>query len=136
MDVLARAVNASLFGSHGIRKDSHVMLHLMGGDGPKRRIWFNGAILSGVRPDERSIAGQIKGVLKEAVPPRGHFVEYSAGILHSGGGMSQTLLEWESRGVLPIILDVSGGNFSDVPSSTEPRGAEQSESMQSRDGIG
>jgi len=119
MDVLARAVNASLFVSHGIRKDSHVMLHLMGGDGPNRRIWFNGAILSGVRPDERSIAGQIKGVLKEAVPPRGHFVEYSAGILHSGGGMSQTLLEWESRGVLPIILDVSGGNFSDVPSSTD-----------------
>jgi len=98
MDVLARAVNASLFVSHGIRKDSHVMLHLMGGDGPNRRIWFNGAILSGVRPDERSIAGQIKGVLKEAVPPRGHFVEYSAGILHSGGGMGQTLLEWEYRG--------------------------------------
>ena len=46
MDVLARAVNASLFVSHGIRKDSHVMLHLMGGDGPNRRIWFNGAILS------------------------------------------------------------------------------------------
>ena len=33
--------------------------------------------------------------------------------------MRQTLLEWESRGVLPIILDVSGGNFSDVPSSTD-----------------
>ena len=32
MDVLARAVNSALFISHGIREDSHVLLHLMGGD--------------------------------------------------------------------------------------------------------
>ena len=69
MDVLARAVNSALFVSHGIREDSHVLLHLMGGDGPSRRIWFDGSSLAGVRPDERSISGQIKGILKEAVPP-------------------------------------------------------------------
>ena len=58
-DVLVRAVNAALFVSHGIRDDSHVVLHLMGGDGPNRRIWFDGTRIGGVRPDERSIAGQI-----------------------------------------------------------------------------
>ena len=63
MDVLVRAVNAALFVSHGIRDDCHVILHLMGGGGPNRRIWFDGTRIGGVRPDERSIAGQIKGCL-------------------------------------------------------------------------
>ncbi len=119
MDVLARAVNSALFVSHGIREDSHVLLHLMGGDGPSRRIWFNGSSLAGVRPDERSISGQIKGILKEAVPPRGRFREFSRGILHSGGGIEQTVGEWSARGVCPIILDAGGGDFSDVPSSVD-----------------
>ena len=119
MDVLARAVNAALFVSHGIREDSHVMLHLMGGDGPPRRIWFNGSILRGVRSDERSIAGQIKGILKTAVPPRGRFDEFTMGILHSGGGLGQTIEEWASQGVSPVVLDADGGGYSEVPSSTD-----------------
>ena len=119
MDVLARAVNSALFVSHGIRKDSHVLLHLMGGDGPSRRIWFNGSSLAGVRPDERSISGQIKGIMKETVPPRGRFREFSSGILHSGGGIEQTVGEWSARGVCPIILDANGSDFSDVPSSVD-----------------
>ena len=119
MDVLARAVNSALFVSHGIRKDSHVLLHLMGGGGPSRRIWFDGSSLGGVRPDERSISGQIKGILKEAVPPRGHFKEFSSGIMHSGGDISQTIKEWYAKGVCPVILDSDGGDFSDLPLSKD-----------------
>ena len=65
MDVLVRAVNAALFVSHGIRRDTDITLHLCGGPGPDRRIWFNGETLSGVRPDERSIAGQSKPFSKD-----------------------------------------------------------------------
>ncbi|MED6345517.1 MAG: hypothetical protein VX626_00240 [Candidatus Thermoplasmatota archaeon] len=119
MDVLVRAVNSALFVSHGIRQDSHVLLHLMGGAGPNRRIWFDGSSIGGVRPDERSIAGQIKGVLKEEVPPRGHFREFSSGILHSGGGVEQTVEEWKSRGVFPVVLDAGGGHFSEVPTTMD-----------------
>jgi tRNA (pseudouridine54-N1)-methyltransferase len=119
MDVLVRAVNAALFVSHDIREDSHVLLHLMGGEAPPRRIWFNGSDLSGVRPDERSIAGQIKAVMKRAVPPNDRFEEYTCGILHSGGGLDQTLKEWSSRGVFPVILDAGGSNFSEIPTSTD-----------------
>ncbi|MFL2951819.1 MAG: hypothetical protein ACJZ67_03615 [Candidatus Thalassarchaeaceae archaeon] len=119
MDVLARAVNSALFISHGIREDSHVLLHLMGGDGPSRRIWFNGSSLGGVRPDERSISGQIKAIMKESIPPRGQFREYSSGILHSGGDIEQTIEEWGSKGVCPIILDADGGDFSVVPTSVD-----------------
>ena len=114
MDVLVRAVNAALFVSHGIRDDSHVVLHLMGGDGPNRRIWFDGTKLGGVRPDERSIAGQIKGINKRPIPPRDRFIEFSNGILHSGGDINQTLHEWGERGVEPVVLDAGGGDFESI----------------------
>jgi len=117
MDVLVRAVNAALFVSHGIREESQVMLHLLGGEGPERRIWFDGTELGGVRPDERSIAGQIKGIMKRPVPPRGHFEEFSSGIMHSGGGLEHTLKEWDSRGVCPVVLDAEGGGFHSLPLS-------------------
>ena len=59
MDVLARAVNTALFISHGIRTDSTITIHLMGGEIP-RRVKFDGRILQGVHPDERSISGHIR----------------------------------------------------------------------------
>ena len=37
MDVLIRATMAALLTSHGIRNNSEVVLHLMGGPGPARR---------------------------------------------------------------------------------------------------
>ena len=107
MDVLVRAVNAALFVSHGIREDCHVILHLMGGGGPNRRIWFDGTRIGGVRPDERSIAGQIKGINKLPIPPRDRFKEFSSGILHSGGDINQTLQDRDEKGVIPVLLAVS-----------------------------
>ena len=69
MDVLVRAINSALFVSHGIRKDTTITLHLQGGDGPDRRVLFDGEKLAGVRPDERAIAGQIKAIMKLPKPP-------------------------------------------------------------------
>ena len=114
VDVLARAVNSALFVSHGIRKDSSVILHLLGGDYPPRRVWFDGSRLKGVRPDERSIAGQIKAILKLKLPPRDRFEEVSKGILHSGGGLSETLSEWSSQGISPVLLDACGEAFDKI----------------------
>lgn len=114
MDVLVRAVNAALFVSHGIRDDCHVILHLMGGEGPNRRIWFDGTRIGGVRPDERSIAGQIKAINKLHIPPRNQFIEFSSGILHSGGNINQTLDDWDDRGVVPILLDAEGESFNSI----------------------
>ena len=42
--------------------------------------------LSGVRPDERSIAGQIKAILKRPVPAIGVLDEVTQGIFDMGGG--------------------------------------------------
>jgi len=105
--VLVRAVNAALFVSHGIRTDSSITLHLMGGGAP-RRVRFDGASLRGVHPDERSISGHIRSIMKRSVPPIGVWEWASAGISHSGGSIEDTLGEWQSEGVMTCVLDASG----------------------------
>ena len=112
IDVLARAVNTALFLSHGIRDDTDITMHLMGGPGPARRIWFQGSRLRGVYPDERAIAGQVAKALKEPVPAIGQMVELHPGLWHSGGGIDQTILEWRREGVRLFTLDAEGAPFS------------------------
>lgn len=111
MDVIARAVNATLFLSHGIRKDSQIIIHLMGGNLGPRRVKFDGRLLSGVRPDERSISGHIKSVIKLRLPPIGIWSEVSSGIFHSGGDISTTIREWLKNEVDIKIFDIDGQKF-------------------------
>ena len=113
MDVLARAVNSALFISHGIRKDTQIIVHLMGGGIP-RRVFFDGCDLRGARPDERSIAGHFKSLMKTPVPPIGHFTGVSKGIRQSGGDIYQTLREWDMDGVSSYVLDARGSIFENV----------------------
>ena len=107
VDVLARAVNTALFISHGIRTDSTITIHLMGREIP-RRVKFDGRILRGVHPDERSISGHIRSIMKRPIPPIGIWQEASTGILHSGGGVGETLIEWDREGVVAHVLDAEG----------------------------
>jgi len=122
LDVLARAVNAALFLSHGIRKDTDITLHLMGGDGPPRRVWFEGSRLRGVHPDERAIAGQVGKAMKSPVPPIGRMVELHEGLWHSGGGIEQTIDEWSREGVRAFVLDAGGVPFDPVEHDGESVG--------------
>ena len=120
LDVLVRAVNTGLFVSHGIRTDSDVTLHLLGGPGPVRRIWFQGSALRGVHPDERALAGQVGKCLKEPVPAIGQLVELHHGLWHAGGGMAQTVAEWRSEDVRLYVLDADAPPF--VPENDEKVG--------------
>ena len=106
VDVLIRALMAGLLTSHGIRTDTVVVLHLMGGPGPPRRIKFNGGELRGLHAEERSIAGTLAKVLATPLPPIGRWQPITAGIEHSGGGLMHTLREWESTVV--VALDADG----------------------------
>ena len=122
MDVLVRAVNTALFLSHGIREDTDITLHLMGGTGPSRRIWFQGSKLRGVYPDERAIAGQVAKALKEPIPAIGQWVEIHPGFLHSGGGIEQTTSEWMRDGVRLFVLDADGEHFKSEPDESSSIG--------------
>jgi tRNA (pseudouridine54-N1)-methyltransferase len=111
IDVLARAVNTGLFLSHGIRNNTDVTLHLQGGDGPIRRINFDGSKIRGLRPDERAIAGQIGKVLNQPIPPIGLYPSISEGLWHSGGGINHTINEWKNDNVRIFVLDANGVKF-------------------------
>lgn len=100
MDVLVRALMAALLTSHGLRKDTEIILHLGGGPGPPRRIRFDGSELVGVHAEERSIAGQIGKVIATPLPPIGHWQPITRGIEHSGGNLNTTLSQW---GELPVV---------------------------------
>jgi len=99
MDVLIRALMAALLTSHGIRKNVEVVLILGGGPGSSRRIKFVGSQLIGFHSEERAIAGQIGAVIRQPMPPRGHWVSRNPGIYDSGGDLALTLGEWDH----PII---------------------------------
>ncbi len=105
MDVLVRALMAGLLTSHGIRHDTEVILHLMGGPGPSRRIKFVGSLLRGVHAEERAVGGQIGKVLNLPTPARGHWTERSAGIFDSGGDITHTLTEWSDIEI--VCLDAA-----------------------------
>lgn len=103
MDVVVRALMAGLLTSHGLRTNTEVVLHLLGGPGPPRRIKFNGAELKGLHADERSIAGTVGKVIATPLPPIGHWQPITVGITHSGGDLSTTLREWQDGPT--VVLD-------------------------------
>lgn len=106
MDVLVRALMASLMTSHGFRNDTEVILHLQGGPGPDRRIRIDGGTVKGIHAEERSVAGQIAKVLRETSPPKGHWIERSKGIWDSRGDILDTIEDWSKSTI--IALDANG----------------------------
>lgn len=109
MDVIVRAIMSSLLLSHGIRKDSEVIIHLLGGPGPARRIKFVGSEITGLHAEERSVAGQIAKIIREPLPPIGVWKKCSDGIYDSGGSIENTLAELTDSRI--IILDADGENL-------------------------
>jgi hypothetical protein len=122
MDVIVRALMASLMTSHGFRKDTEVILHLQGGPGPNRRIRIDGAAVKGIHAEERSVAGQIAKVLKETSPPKGRWIERSKGIWDSRGDIQDTIEDWSQATI--VALDASAerlwNNDSIIPMQSNP----------------
>lgn len=127
MDVLVRALIASLMTSHGFRKDTEVILHLQGGPGPNRRIRIDGAAVKGIHAEERSVAGQIAKVLKETSPPKGRWIERSKGIWDSRGDIQDTIADWSETTI--IALDANGERLwnddSFIPMQSNPHSSYQ-----------
>ena len=102
MDVLVRALMGALLTSHGIRTNVEIVLHLLGGPGPPRRVKFDGSLLKGLHAEERSIAGTIGKILALPLPPIGRWDDVSPGLSHSGGNLETTLREWKGSPVVAL----------------------------------
>lgn len=113
MDVLCRAIGASLFVSHGIRRDveTHLLLqnavHLsIRGDRVKR-----------LNPDERSTAALIKHALAALSSIK---TESSPGITVAPADLAGLLAEWGRQRIHPVVLDEEGTPFDEVSVPENP----------------
>jgi tRNA (pseudouridine54-N1)-methyltransferase len=101
MDVLCRAVNASFFLSHDLRRDVTCYLVLCGEPAPPKTIKFDGSTIRSLSPDERSAGSLIKKALSTICGSE--FREASDGIWVRKGGLDRLIAE------LPVaVLDETG----------------------------
>ena len=91
MDVLCRCVNASLFLSHDLRRDTDCSLVLCGEPAGPKTVKFSGAQVRSLSPDERSAAALIKKVID--TPCGSEFREAAQGVFIRNGGLSRLLAE-------------------------------------------
>ncbi|MGB0628826.1 MAG: hypothetical protein ACPGN8_06065 [Candidatus Thalassarchaeaceae archaeon] len=111
IDVVCRNIGSCLLLSHGIREDVEVIVHLLGSPGKPRRIRFMGSDITGLRADERSIAGNIRKVVVEPLPPIGTWKQLTQGMAHSGGDLRTTVEEWRRMDVEVCVLDMNGDSL-------------------------
>jgi tRNA (pseudouridine54-N1)-methyltransferase len=104
MDVLCRAVGASLFGSHGIRRDVETTLLIQ----DALQIRIVGDRVRRLNPDERSTAALLQQALRQAGPEE---VEASPGIFASQGSLPGALDRLNQLGAHAILLHEDGDPF-------------------------
>jgi len=103
LDVLCRAVGASLFISHGVRRDVETRLVLR----DCVRIRIDGATVRRLNPDERSTAALLRRALAALAAGEGE-IESTPGLFVSRGTLEQTIDELIDAGASPIVLDEGG----------------------------
>jgi tRNA (pseudouridine54-N1)-methyltransferase len=91
MDVLCRCVNASLFLSHDMRRDTDCYLILCGEPAAPKTVRFSGTAVRSLSPDERSAAALIKKALD--LPVGSEFREAAPGVSVRKGGLERLITE-------------------------------------------
>ncbi|MCU4716851.1 tRNA (pseudouridine(54)-N(1))-methyltransferase TrmY [Halapricum hydrolyticum] len=115
MDLLARALNAALLESHGIRED--VRAHLVIDD---VTVSVDGATVRNLHPDERSIAALVRSALGAREDAIGHQpAEPSPGVAVYRMGLAATLDRLAGEGTI-VQLHEDGDPAVDVPLPTDP----------------
>ena len=103
LDVLVRCVTASLWKSHGIRKESDVWLILNGPPNAPITVHFSGKNIRYLNPDERSTAALIRnGLIK--YKHESNIMETSPGITMERIGLEEVLKKLPN----PILLSEDG----------------------------
>ena len=91
MDVLCRCVNASLFLSHDLRRDTDCYLVLCGEPAGPKTVRFSGSTVRSLSPDERSAGALIKKALD--LPVGSEFRDAAPGISVRKGGLLRLMNE-------------------------------------------
>jgi tRNA (pseudouridine54-N1)-methyltransferase len=108
MDVLCRCVNASLFLSHDLRRDTECCLILCGEPAGTKTIRFSGELVRSLSPDERSAAALIKKVID--TPCGSEFREAAQGVFIRKGGLERLIAEHRFA-----VLDENGADIRTAP---------------------
>jgi tRNA (pseudouridine54-N1)-methyltransferase len=91
MDVLCRCVNASLFLSHDLRRDTECYLILCGGSAAPKTIRFSGNTVRSLSPDERSAGALVKKALN--LPVGSEFRDAAPGVSVRKGGLERLIAD-------------------------------------------
>ena len=114
-DLLARCVQSSLFISHDLRRDSELVLVLLGPPDAPKAIRISGDQVRNLNADERSTAALLSRTLDEQLPIGGRWVKALPGILVARRDLEAVLAEFTDG---PIVLMDEGGHVDgpDLPS--------------------
>lgn len=113
MDLLCRCVNAALLTSHGVREETTVRL-VIRDDDEDVTVCFEGEEVSGINPDERSIAGVVRAALEERTY---YEVEARRGVYVAEKGLREVLDGTEGE---TVVLHEDGERASSVEPPDEP----------------
>lgn len=114
VDVLCRALGAALFISHGIRRDTEVVLVVQ----DTVHVRVVGDRVKRLNPDERSTAGILQGALAAATGL--DEVQSSPGVFASRGNLQQALDRLYQLEAQPIVLDEAGTSADDYTFPANP----------------
>jgi tRNA (pseudouridine54-N1)-methyltransferase len=123
-DLLARCVQGALFLAHDLRRDSELVLVLLGEPDAPKAVRVSGCTVKNLNPDERSTVALLSKALEVPLPRNGRWVEVQPGIHASRRGLSQVLEECVDAPLvlldedaeldadaLPTIMDHQGATF-------------------------
>ncbi len=105
-DLLARCVQGALFLAHDMRRDSELVLVLLGEPDAPKAIRVSGATVRNLNPDERSTVALLSRALDVPLPRNGRWVEVLEGIHASRQDLEQ-VLDGCDDGPL-VLLDEDG----------------------------
>ena len=103
LDVLVRCVTASLWKSHGIRKNTDVWIILNGPPKAPITVHFSGKNIRYLNPDERSTAALIRNGLTKYKNEK-NIMETSPGIIMERIGLEEVLTKLPN----PVLLSENG----------------------------
>jgi tRNA (pseudouridine54-N1)-methyltransferase len=100
-DLLARCVQGSLFLAHDLRRDSELVLVLLGEPDAPKAVRVSGGTVRNLNPDERSTVALLSRALEVPLPRNGRWVEVQPGIHVARRGLRGVL---EEPGDGPMVL--------------------------------